>query len=74
MRDLVKGLQLYELPSYQEIIATKTDDYIWDRTFAEAENDPILICHTSGSTGEYFRKSHHERKSHKLQEHQNQSL
>ncbi|KAI1619274.1 hypothetical protein EDD37DRAFT_217483 [Exophiala viscosa] len=51
MRDLVKGLRLHQLPSYQEIIATKTDDYVWNKTFADAENDPILICHTSGSTG-----------------------
>ncbi|KAK5024923.1 hypothetical protein LTS07_008301 [Exophiala sideris] len=51
MRSLVKGLQLHQLPSYQEIVATKADEYTWDKTFAEAENDPILICHTSGSTG-----------------------
>ena len=66
MKNLVNGLQLYQLPSYQEIVATNAAEYSWDKTFVEAENDPILICHTSGSTGEYFRKSNSGHKSHGL--------
>ncbi|EXJ84556.1 hypothetical protein A1O3_05225 [Capronia epimyces CBS 606.96] len=55
IRSLVgdRRLELVQLTSYQAICAMSTSvkDYPYDKTFAEAENDPILICHTSGSTG-----------------------
>ncbi|TKA57030.1 hypothetical protein B0A49_10497 [Cryomyces minteri] len=51
IKDLVPNLQLVQLPSFDEMLSGNIADYPYDKTFAEAENDPVLICHTSGSTG-----------------------
>ncbi|KAK5172165.1 uncharacterized protein LTR77_003803 [Saxophila tyrrhenica] len=44
-------LQIFEIPSIENTLASPTKHYPYDKTFAEAENDPIICCHTSGSTG-----------------------
>ncbi|KAK5019019.1 putative NRPS-like protein biosynthetic cluster [Cryomyces antarcticus] len=51
IKDLVPNLQLVQLPSFDEMLSGNIADYPYDKNFAEAENDPVLICHTSGSTG-----------------------
>ncbi len=44
-------LRIFEIPSIEHMLANSTKHYPYDKTFAEAENDPIICCHTSGSTG-----------------------
>ncbi|KAK4948799.1 hypothetical protein LTR28_007352, partial [Elasticomyces elasticus] len=51
IKDLVPGLQFVQLSSFDEMLRGNTADYPYDKVFTEAENDPVLICHTSGSTG-----------------------
>ena len=40
------------MPSLDELIESRCEAYPYDKTFAEAEDEPVIICHTSGSTGE----------------------
>ncbi|KAH0841821.1 hypothetical protein FOPE_06639 [Fonsecaea pedrosoi] len=51
IKGMVDDLQVFTLPSYRKLIAEETPEYVYEKTFAEAEDDPVLICHTSGSTG-----------------------
>jgi len=51
MQELVPTLQLFQLPSFHEMLSGNTADYPYEKEFGDAENDPVLICHTSGSTG-----------------------
>ncbi|KAK4983486.1 putative NRPS-like protein biosynthetic cluster [Elasticomyces elasticus] len=44
-------LQIYTVPLLEEMLALPVTHYPYEKTFAEAENDPIICCHTSGSTG-----------------------
>ena len=44
-------LQVFQIPSILEILDNPADHYAYEKTFEEAENDPIICCHTSGSTG-----------------------
>ena len=53
IRDLAPQLQLEVLPTFNEMLSSATPEFPYKKTFAEAENDPNLICHTSGSTGKW---------------------
>lgn len=39
------------MPSLDDLIESRCEVYPYNKTFAEAEDHPVLICHTSGSTG-----------------------
>lgn len=39
------------IPSIEDMLASPLKHYSYNKTFTEAENDPIICCHTSGSTG-----------------------
>ncbi len=43
------------MPSFEALIESPYKAYAFHKTFAEAEDQPVLICHTSGSTGENTR-------------------
>lgn len=40
------------MPSLEELLESRPHHYPYDKIFDEVENDPIIIVHTSGSTGE----------------------
>ena len=47
-----RKLRMMTLPSLPQLLEVgDVKEYPYERTFAEAKNDPILVLHTSGSTG-----------------------
>ena len=46
-----KDLQCSQVPSLQEMLNDETSHYPFDDTFDEAVHKPILVIHSSGSTG-----------------------
>lgn len=44
-------VQLYPMESLKTLVSSTAEHYAYDKTFADAIQDPILLCHTSGSTG-----------------------
>jgi len=44
-------LRIYAVPLIERMIEEPARHYLYNKTFDEAQNDPIIICHTSGSTG-----------------------
>lgn len=40
-----------EVPSFLEMLHSSPDYYPYDKSFDEAKDDPILVIHSSGSTG-----------------------
>ncbi|KAK6193565.1 hypothetical protein LQW54_012344 [Pestalotiopsis sp. IQ-011] len=40
-----------EVPSFLEMLHSSPDHYPYDKSFDEAKDDPILVIHSSGSTG-----------------------
>ena len=39
------------MPSLEELLTSRPHHFPYDKTFDEAEDDPVIVCHTSGSTG-----------------------
>lgn len=48
-------LQSIEVPSFDQMLLLNPKLYPYPYTFEEAMRHPILILHSSGSTGMYFR-------------------
>lgn len=44
-------LSCHRYQSFQEILAAKSAVFPWTKTFQEARDDPVLILHSSGTTG-----------------------
>lgn len=47
----IPGLAIHEIPSLEQMYSIPSPHYPYDKTFEAAKNDPALIVHTSGSTG-----------------------
>jgi len=47
------GMHCAKIPSFQEMLDSKPPAYAFDKDFTEAPDDPIVILHSSGSTGKY---------------------
>ena len=45
----IRAFQVAELDHL--LSATEVQPYLYEKTFEEAKNDPIVISHTSGTTG-----------------------
>lgn len=51
MKQTKTDLNIFMIPSIEEMLAAPVEHYPYNKSFEEAENDPIICCHTSGSTG-----------------------
>lgn len=40
------------VPSFQVMLDSQPEHYPYEKSFEEARNDPIVVLHSSGSTGE----------------------
>ncbi|KAK7885322.1 hypothetical protein LTR67_010500 [Exophiala xenobiotica] len=47
----IPGLQHFVVEELEDLLSSKSPDFPYSKTHAEAVKDPVLICHTSGSTG-----------------------
>ena len=47
-------IKTFNIPSLSQLLAEdEVPSYPFTKTFDEAKNDPVLVLHTSGSTGQY---------------------
>ncbi|MCJ1251009.1 hypothetical protein MMC30_008240 [Trapelia coarctata] len=44
-------LRVLEVPSLQDLLTTAYPHYPYNKTFLEARNEPLVVLHTSGTTG-----------------------
>ena len=44
-------LAVITVPLFEEIIASPVEHFPFEKTWETAQDEPILVCHTSGSTG-----------------------
>jgi acyl-coenzyme A synthetase/AMP-(fatty) acid ligase len=51
LRETIKGLTMIEVPSLDQMSTSKTEEFLYTKTWEEAKKDVALIVHTSGSTG-----------------------
>ncbi|KAI9874581.1 MAG: hypothetical protein M1830_009591 [Pleopsidium flavum] len=51
LQDGKTNVHCYLLPTFGEMLDGHTEHYPYEESFAEAQWDPVLVCHTSGSTG-----------------------
>ena len=47
----IPDLRNFVLASLDDLLTGTSEHYVYDKTHAEGVKDPVLICHTSGSTG-----------------------
>lgn len=51
LRALKHDLNIAEVPELDVLIGSASTHYVYDKMWADARTDPILIAHSSGSTG-----------------------
>lgn len=51
LQELCPDLQVFQVPSFDEMLSSPAKHYPYRKTWAEAKDDVFLIVHTSGSTG-----------------------
>lgn len=44
-------MQFFQVPRLQELLDQEYPSYPFDKTFEEARNEPLVVLHTSGTTG-----------------------
>lgn len=49
--DLEPSFDYYVIPSFADMVNSTPEKYIYHKKFDEAINDPLLVLHSSGSTG-----------------------
>ncbi|XDG08472.1 hypothetical protein ABKA04_008087 [Annulohypoxylon sp. FPYF3050] len=49
--DLEPSFDYYAIPSFADMVNSTPEKYIYHKKFDEAINDPLLVLHSSGSTG-----------------------
>jgi long-subunit acyl-CoA synthetase (AMP-forming) len=47
----IKGISVLDIPSVDELVSTIYPRYPYNRTFEDAKNEPLVVLHTSGTTG-----------------------
>lgn len=52
LNDLDPSVTFDTVPSFQVMFENQADHYPYEKSFEEARNDPIVVLHSSGSTGE----------------------
>ncbi|GAW27362.1 putative NRPS-like enzyme [Rosellinia necatrix] len=53
--NLLPALRTEALPSFDQMLCSNPQPYPYEKDFDHAENEPILVLHSSGSTGTHFR-------------------
>ena len=46
------AIETDDVPSFEELINSISKPVPYDKTFEEAINDPVVVLHSSGSTGQ----------------------
>ena len=59
--DSSSELQCVEIPSFQEMLNSQPEAYAFNKDFTHMQDEPIVILHSSGSTGT-FSSLHLERR------------
>ncbi|KAI0543941.1 acetyl-CoA synthetase-like protein [Xylaria curta] len=48
---LKPDLEVYMIPSFCDMMESSPKPYAYEKTFEDAKNDPVVVLHSSGSTG-----------------------
>ena len=52
LQDIAPSVSSHAIPDFEVIFESQAKRYPYQKGFDEARNDPILVLHSSGSTGE----------------------
>lgn len=50
---VVPSLHVATVPSFDEMMISDPDPYPYNKSFHESRDDPVVVLHSSGSTGEF---------------------
>lgn len=53
IKESMPRLQAFEVPDLDDLLSQSAKHYEYKRTWAEGRTDPIIIAHSSGSTGRF---------------------
>ncbi|KAK5019294.1 putative NRPS-like protein biosynthetic cluster [Cryomyces antarcticus] len=53
LREEMPNLESFEVPTLKEMLSGPSEHYFYSKDWTEAKDEPVIICHTSGSTGSY---------------------
>lgn len=51
LKKIRPDLQAYVVAELDDLLSSQAKHYAYDKSWAEARRDPILVAHSSGSTG-----------------------
>lgn len=51
LQSVATSVSIDPIPSFQEMLDSNPEPYPYEKSFDEAKDDPIVVLHSSGSTG-----------------------
>lgn len=54
LRNIMTTLRVEAVPSFDEMMDSSPEPYPYTKSFEQARDDPIVVLHSSGSTGMYM--------------------
>ncbi|KAI0483351.1 hypothetical protein GGR56DRAFT_686675 [Xylariaceae sp. FL0804] len=51
LKQHMPSLTTVEVPSFEKFMSSPSEHYPYEKTFEEARNEPVVVLHSSGSTG-----------------------
>ncbi|KAI0389196.1 hypothetical protein F5Y17DRAFT_141260 [Xylariaceae sp. FL0594] len=51
IQDIMPSLQITTIPSFDEMLSSSPEHYPFNKDFDAARNEPVVVLHSSGSTG-----------------------
>lgn len=53
LQGAIPSLVTHQVSSLDEMLTTESEHYPYQKVWDQAKDEPVIICHTSGSTGSY---------------------
>lgn len=54
LRAAGEDIVCFEIPSFEEMLESRPEPHPFTKSFADAQDDPIVVLHSSGSTGQFM--------------------
>ncbi|KAI1824128.1 hypothetical protein F4861DRAFT_277511 [Xylaria intraflava] len=51
LKEIIPSLHMATVPSFDEMMTSTPEHYPYNKSFEESRNDPVVVLHSSGSTG-----------------------
>lgn len=54
IEQLEPSVRSWEIPSFEDMLKSSPEHFQYEKQFDEARDDPVVVLHSSGSTGKHI--------------------